>query len=453
MKGAWTLALRGLRRNRRRTLATGLAIALGFGGLLLLTGYLVRVDRYLRTVAIFVQHTGHLSVYEQDGLELHHVDPIAHSLDPQQQARLVEALADEPGVERVVPYLLGTGLIGNGCKSVPFLARGVDPALERWVREHPTVRAVAPELSRPLQGQALAEADALPSPVVLSQGLARALGKTRVHQQIADDEPPAFIEDCEADDVLERLAADANVQLAANTDDGSFYALDGEVVGHDSTGRTETENNSVLLPLSTLQELYDTERITYLAVFLDDPSDVARRAAQLQARLREQGLPVSVYAYDDGAVSPYYVGAAGFLRVMAGFIAIVVFAVVSLSILNTMTLGIIERTRELATLRAIGFTRRQALGLFVREGVLLTAPALAIGALAALGIAALVATQDIRTTPPGVPGSMQLLITPTPALALALALVILLLATIATVVATRSRTRRTIVNLLTARTE
>jgi putative ABC transport system permease protein len=452
MIGAWTLALRNLGRNRRRSLATGVAVALGYAGLLLLGGFIQSVDRHLRTVAVYVQHSGHLAIYKKDGLELHRVRPSRYSLTAEDQAAIAQVLAADPNVELTVRSLLGTGLVGNGCKSVPFVARGIEPELERRVRAHPAVLATAPELAKPLRGADLASHPELDRPIALSVGLAKMLGKTRVLDELSGPAPDAaaLIGHCDGPDAARLIAADADVQLAGSTDAGAFSAIDGYMVSVISTGMTETEDSTVLTSLQALQALYGTDRVTYVAVYLKDSGRIRARATELEATLRARGLDVSVHPFDDANVNPFYRGSVGFLIVMAGFIALIVFAVVALSILSAMTLGIIERTREIGTLRSLGFTRGWLLGLFVREGVVLTALGMGVGLVLALGTAGLVALGNLRVTPPGMPGSMKLLLLPSPQLCAGIAVILGVLSLLATVVATRRRTRENIVKLMTA---
>lgn len=454
MKGAWKLALRGLLRNRRRNLATGMAIALGYAGMVLLSSYILGVSDYLRTVAIYLQNSGHLSIYRKEGLELHKVRPVRYSLSAADQAAIAEVLAADPNVELSVPFLLGTGMVGNGCKSVPFTARGVDPELDRRIRTHSAVLATTPELSKPLRGGDLASHSSVANPLALSAGLARILGKPQVLDELQGTAsgPNTLIRDCQSPEAAKKIAAEATVQLAGSGDAGGFSAMEGEMVGVISTGLTTTEDSTVVAPLGALQELYGTDRVTYVAVFLRDSSRIPARAAELQAKLQAKGLDVSVHPFTDPAVNPFYMGTVGFLGVMAGFLGIVVFAVVALSILNSMTLSIIERTREIGTLRSLGFTRTQLQGLFVREGVVLTALGVGCGLVLAMVIAGLVNLRDVRVTPPGVPGSMQLVLTPNPGLCLGIAAILGVLSLIATVIATRRRTRQNIAQLITALT-
>jgi putative ABC transport system permease protein len=149
-------------------------------------------------------------------------------------------------------------------------------------------------------------------------------------------------------------------------------------------------------------------------------------------------------------VSPFYVGTMNFLYVMASFIGTVIGSVVVLSILNSMTMTILERSREIGTFRSIGFTRTQMLGLFVREGVLLTGVGVLLGGVLAYTTAGLVNMANIRFSPPGVPGTMQLLLTPNLTLGAVLAAAMLALAILATVTATWARVQLGVATLNTS---
>ena len=81
---------------------------------------------------------------------------------------------------------------------------------------------------------------------------------------------------------------------------------------------------------------------------------------------------------------------------IVGFIGILVVVVAALSMLNAMTLTILERTRELATFRSLGFTRGQVTGLFLREATALTALGIAFGLLLGLAISAAVGAAHVE---------------------------------------------------------
>ncbi|MBI4818886.1 MAG: ABC transporter permease [Deltaproteobacteria bacterium] len=448
MNGAWRIAARNLARSRRRNLATGLAVAFGYAALLIVGGYVIRVDSYLRTSSVYLGHLGHVGVFKKDGLEQFLIKPSKYALTESDQELIRAELEHDPAVDMFGASLLGSGLVGNGCKTMPFVGYGVDLELEARIRSHPEVLEHARELSKPVKGQTLVEAKSVDGPVTLGVTLAHRLGKSRVHEEAP--EPLLEAVDCMAPDAAQKISADANVQLASAAFDGSFTAVDGEVVGHLSTGVLATDGQTLWTSVETLQRLYDTDSITSFVVFLRDPGAAREYGQNLERRLTTRGLDVEVYDFEDEKMNPYYVGTVQFLFVMAGFILTVVTSVVTLSILNSMTMTILERAREIGTLRSLGFTRRQVTGLFVREAMILTLTGEVVGSVLGFLVATGVRLANVRFQPPAVARPIQLLFTPTLELAAGLAVGLLALAAIATFAATRRTVSSGIAELNTA---
>ena len=156
-----------------------------------------------------------------------------------------------------------------------------------------------------------------------------------------------------------QIAADANIQLAGLAYDGGLSAVDGEIVSMFHTASADAEDQTIVAPLETLQRLYATDAVTYVAGWLHDAADAAAVASDLRARLGAHGIAASVYTYEDYDVNPYYVGSMQFIASLVTFIGVLVVAVVVLGVFNATTLTVFERTREIGTFRALGYRRRQ----------------------------------------------------------------------------------------------
>ncbi|MFL5815622.1 MAG: ABC transporter permease [Bdellovibrionia bacterium] len=442
---SWKLSWRNLGRNRRRNLATGAAIAFGYAGLLLLGGYIVRVEHYLRVNSVYLNHSGHVSIYRKDGLERHLTKPSRYNLKPEEQARILELVSKDSEIEFIGKYLKGAGLAGNGCKSYPFLATGIDTSVEKTIHEHPEVIEWVPELnvSPELQSDSVA----------LTSGLARLLGKPRVHSEVPQESRSvAQTQNCSSPDVSKDLAKDANIQLAGRTVHGDFSAVDAEITSHYSTGLALTEDSGLVAPLSMLQKLYDTDSVTYIALYLKPNVWVQSYLNRLNERLASTGLELSVYAYDSEDISPFYVGVVNFLLVMAGFFVFLVFGVVALSIINSLAMSIIERTREIGTLRSLGYSRESIAGLFARETLILSGISLASGWALAQAISWGVNSLNIRFEPPGIADTMQFMLKPSAPLCAGLAFVILILSYLTARQTAMIRTKQRVAELLTSGT-
>ena len=446
----WQVALRNLLRNRRRNLATAAAIALGYAGLVVLGGYATRIERFLRTNAVYLQHAGHVTVWLAGGFQRASAEPEKMQLDPVAQAKIFAAAARDPRIEFAARYLRGVGLAGNGCTTLPSRLLGLEPQALARIVGHPEVRAWSPEIAEPVAGRWIGVEAEAKNPSAVAAGLATLLGKPRVWAQTRGLPPAPTVIACDTPAQKEQLARDADVQLVSLTYDGTLNAIDTEMVATFHATESLAEDGSMIASLATLQTLFSTDRVTYVALFLHRAEDARAVAAELTAALRGEGLAVEAFPYDDERANPYYVGTMAFLGSMVGFITVLVTMVLVLTVLGAMTLTILERAREIGTWRALGFRRRFMIALVVREAFLLGVIGLGAGLLLGLAAALAINAAGIRFAPPGVAGTIQLLIHPS-VIGCAIQAALLLPGICAAAwIVVRGQVRRGVVDLLTA---
>lgn len=141
-----------------------------------------------------------------------------------------------------------------------------------------------------------------------------------------------------------------------------------------------------LAPADLLARIAPSARPTQAWVSLDpdaDAGDVATAVADAVGRATRSGdvLPV-----EGGAVQrQMYERAIGaVLAVVLGLVAVsVLIAVVGVA--NTLSLSVLERRRESATLRAVGLTRRQLRATLAVEGMVIAAAGAVVGVLLGIG--------------------------------------------------------------------
>jgi ABC-type lipoprotein release transport system permease subunit len=117
-----------------------------------------------------------------------------------------------------------------------------------------------------------------------------------------------------------------------------------------------------------------------LVVRMKDPADIASfdQWIRTQPNLQHQAVEERKY-YEDQA-GPL----ATVLRQLAGFVAAIMAVGAVFGAMNTMYAIVAARTREIGTLRALGFSRRAILGAFLIESVFLALIGGAVGCLLAL---------------------------------------------------------------------
>lgn len=441
------IAWRNLRRNGRRSLSTGMAIATGFAAFMLAAGYAYRVEKVLSTHTIYGLHVGHIGIYKKDALEKLSINPRGYSLTKEDQAAVVAALQGIENIEMSGVYLSGQGLVGNGCKTFPFIAVGVDTAIEEKVLNHPIFKKWNSRLGSSRFGEEIWNFPEATGAIAMSEGLSRLLGKTKLHNEVGDGKA-VLIPDCAAPGVLDLFAADANVQLAAGTMDGSLGLMDGEMVMRYSTGLVETNNTSITTSVTFLQSLLRTDSVTNFSVWLHNPRYLKSTVSEIKSRLATSAPHLDVFSWSDERLSPYYTGTMQFILVMVGFLGCVLSAVVVLSIFNSATMTVIERSQEVGMLRSIGYTQRWIRMLFVFEGLYLTLIAVVFGAIIGLMSMALINALEIKINPPGVAGGLVLVFAPNTLIALVGALSVGVLAVASTWVAVATVVRKNIANLV-----
>src|SRR5512143_1211412 len=128
MKNMFKLALRGLSRNRRRSMMTLLAIAFGFSAIVLFAGYTHNVYDGLSRQSINGEMLGHLTLSKRGMRKEGKLDPERYLLTANEVDAITKLLKDEPHVVMVSPRLAMSGLVSNGRASTIFIAEGIEPA-------------------------------------------------------------------------------------------------------------------------------------------------------------------------------------------------------------------------------------------------------------------------------------------------------------------------------------
>lgn len=421
---SWKMAYKNLLRNKRRSLATGIAIAFGFNGLILLGAYIHRVQNFLLSNAVYMKYQGHISFYKSNALEKYYSNPKKYLFTPEEQAQVHSLLAPwQNEIEFISPKLSGVGMIAKDNRSTPFVALGIEPRLDKFVREHPYARQWTPDFINNENGDLYTASAADPSTISITALMARIINLS--------------------------IAENSYTQLTAKNFYGDLNAVNATARLSHSTGVELLEDISLVTSLSLLQDLYATDGVSDLAVYLYHSGQAEKIAAQLRDTIKARSWPFEVYPFTDEKISPIYTGTLSFLNVMAVFFSTLILAVVCLSVVNSITMGILERVREIGTLRAIGYKPAGVTLLFVKESLLLTFFSAIIGLVLAIGISLIVNSMNIKYRPPATAAPVQFLLIPHTWLCVFVALAFLTLTYVTSYWVAFKKTQKPIVELLT----
>ncbi len=161
-----------------------------------------------------------------------------------------------------------------------------------------------------------------------------------------------------------------------------------EVVGLAQYGSTRSLGSATFaaFSLESAQELFDREgQYDQIAVAATDGVTPEKLVADLEAALPEEiAVQSGVQQADDDSESAEFVSFIRYFLLAFAGIALFVGAFV---IFNTLSITVAQRTREFATLRTIGGSRRQILTSVIVEALVIGLVASVIGLFAGLGLA------------------------------------------------------------------
>jgi putative ABC transport system permease protein len=409
-----SLAVRNLLRNRRRSLATLLALAIGAAALLLFGGYIANIRYSMQTA--YVRTGGHLQVQHADFFLYGSGNPTAYGIVDVD--RLLTAIRNDeelqPMIAVATPALQFLGIAGNYDAGVSRTVLGIgyvaaDVARMRDWNDFGINISFPPFL---LNG---APRDA----ALIGVGLARVLllceplgvkdcPRPEASQAGTGASLPADIAALAESDVgTAKPAAGprvARLELLASQSRGSPNVAAVNVLAAESQGFKELDEILVVLQLPQAQQLVygrAPPRATSLMIQLKHSSQTAAAAARLRELLRTIAPKQNLSVLDFETLNPFYVQSIQLFNTIFGFIFVLIGGIVLFMVSNTMTAAVVERTVEIGTLRAVGLRRQGIRQLFVAEGFLLGIAGAMVGTAFAFLVAFVVNISALTWLPPG----------------------------------------------------
>ena len=346
------LAWRNIWRNRRRTIISVLALALGVTAIVSMRS-IFEVSTTAMAREITTGLIGHAQVHGrgyQDSPEMTNVIPDPVTVE----AKLKSAVPGATTERRVV----GAGLAGSENVSAPVAVLGIEA-------EKPSARA----LLTIVQGRAL-DAER-PREVVIGTGLARELG----------------------------LAPGGEMILVGQAADGSLANERYTVTGTADAGSSDASQTMVFMRLADAQSFFGLDQgVHQIIVRLPtEDEDLSRPVSLLSGALDLSALEILPWT----SILPELKGALDAKRKNMRLIDLIVFLIVSLGILNTMSMSTFERTREFGVMASLGTRPRRVLAMVLLESLMQGVIGLCAGAALAWIILNAVGTTDFSSMTAG----------------------------------------------------
>lgn len=278
---------------------------------------------------------------------------------------LAEKARSVPGVVATTPFIYAQVMVNHGGNVSGAVLRGIDPD------SAPRVLGIKSMIRGTELASLKTVADGLP-PIILGRELARQVG--------------AY-----TGDTLSVVAPEGKLTPVGRAPHTRKY----RVIGLFDSGMYEYDASMVYVSIAEAQELLSLRgRVTGLEVRVEDPYRSEKVARSLQEAL---GAP---YWTKDWKMMNRSLFSALKLEKVTMFVILTMIVLVgALNIISTLVMVVMEKTRDIAILRAMGASSRSVMATFVLQGVLVGIVGTLAGLGAGLGLCHLLAKYEFINLP------------------------------------------------------
>jgi ABC-type lipoprotein release transport system permease subunit len=330
-KKLWVIAYRDLGRNRRRSILTLIAVALGLALLLVMSGYIAGVVEGALQNSIRLQ-TGHMQLraesYDESKLSLLWGDLLS------EPGALATQAAGRSEVKSATPILWSSGVLSTIHESVGTRVTGIDPNSPYY----------DPIRQSMVEGQFLTADDR--GGILMGKRLAESMD----------------------------IGVGQRVSLAVGTSNEIPEEASFTVLGLFSSGVPSYDENTVFMPLPQAQGIMDASGHASAIVIMLHEQDDANQVATI---LGQPGINVLTWEDMNSVLLEAIEAGMSFYIMMYGIVILVVAVIIA----NTLLMSVFERTREMGILAALGMKGRQIMLMVVLEAGILALMGILVGIL------------------------------------------------------------------------
>lgn len=325
MTAILTIALRNLLRNRRRTLITVSAIAFSLGTLIFLRNFMYGAQTQMVN-NVKATLTSDLQVIPKSQENIYNTNGFIENPDA-----ILDVLSRDPRIKGTVEEIVSTGLVAGETESMATFIVGYNPEDERKMGNKlpPLVRG------RGLQSD-------IPGNMIMGEPMRESLG----------------------------LAIGDSVVLTGQDFYGSLVGRRFTLSGTFESGNDQVDYGNVIILFDEARELFSFgDQASKILVNVNDDGDVPAVVAMLKQSVDPDTL--SVMTWND--LIPMVAQMIEFQNGMIFVVVLVILAIVTAGILNTMLMSVSERVPEFGLMMAMGTPPFHVVALVMTEGSLIAA--------------------------------------------------------------------------------
>jgi putative ABC transport system permease protein len=330
MGNLFKIAVRNLKRYKRRTILTASLVAIG---MIFVLVFIATTGSFkdMMIGGITDSMLGHIQIHKKGYVASIDNSPLTLNLKPQAVARVEQVLQKMPEIKSYSMRIKFAGMFSNFTETTPIRLNGVYPE-----KEFKTVPLLP---GRIVEGEKDIKKGEILIPELLAKGM-----KVKVGDMIV---VIATNRDGSVNGKQLRVGGILESATGPGGRDGYLHIDDAaEILRMD-----EREISEIALRLADFSRLHVVEN---------------KLVKALSGELNKQGKPMfEVHTWEK--LSPFF-HLSRMIDAMAFFVKLMLISIVLVSVMNVMVMAVYERIREIGTIAAIGTRPSKILSMFVIEG-------------------------------------------------------------------------------------
>lgn len=350
MSPSLKIAWRGVFRHKKRSAIAVASVAFGLGAVIFLRSFIHGAQNQM-VANITATLTGDAQIVPASQQNLYETNFVITN-----PADAREILREEPAVIGLMEKVVRGGIVASPTASMMTFIVGVDPQEEKLIGTRRTI----------ISGNDLASGTG--HEALVGEAMRKILGV----------------------EVGEKIVVTAEDEQGELT--GEAFTLTGTF----ATGNDQIDNGTVIVPKQTIQHLLSWgERISKFQLKLNSDENPQQVFSRLGERLTPQNLKIISWQ----EVIPMLAQMLDFQNGMTWVVLTIVLVVVTVGILNTLMMSLLERVREFGLMLALGTPPLGVLGIVLIESLLLSASGAILAVLLGWGLTAFFGMRGIDLTP------------------------------------------------------
>jgi len=351
------LAYKNVKAYWKHSLASIFAISSGFISICLFQGYVDHLSLMFHESISKIKMIGDVVVenknlYSADGKANIH----KYLIGPAEQEKFINYFNNHSKlVSNYVPFLTINGMVSNGPKSTIFTGLGYDlikGALMRTSRYEWNTYFGTPLNLNPFVDT-----------IVFGGNLAKLLECHFDNSLEFNSQRTWLIEKNRPFECKNSL-----FQLSVNTVHDQLNAANLNLSGIIDGNYKEIDSKFVQMSLENAQLLLDTKGISYYGVRLVKKSQYNYFLKSLKKYLGSDFNKYNIVRWENHPFGEIYNRNISLFAIFRNFVLTIIIFVCGLSVFNTMLKIVMERHREIGTLRSIGYSKKNIRNIFMAEG-------------------------------------------------------------------------------------